>query len=43
VYEEGIQLPKIGLVKLKEHGYLPDRGVTVLFATLSEQAGLHLF
>jgi putative transposase len=37
--EEAIQLPKIGLVKLKEPGYLPDRGVKVLFATISEQAG----
>jgi putative transposase len=39
VEEDAIQLPKIGLVKLKEQDYLPIRGVKVLFATVSEQAG----
>lgn len=39
VYEDAIQLPKIGKVKLKEDGYLPTWGGKVLFATISEQAG----
>jgi putative transposase len=34
-----VQLPVIGEVKLKEHGYLPTSGVKVLSATVSETAG----
>ena len=37
--ETRIQLPVIGEVKLKEHGYLPTKGVKVLSATVSEVAG----
>src|SRR6266581_6100133 len=39
VFEDRIQLPKIGRVKLKECGYIPTWGVKVLSATLSEKAG----
>src|SRR2546427_3283016 len=39
VFEDRIQLPKIGIVKLKEHGYIPTWGVKVLSATVSEKAG----
>jgi len=34
-----IQLPVIGEVKLKEHGYFPIEGVKILSATISEAAG----
>jgi putative transposase len=34
-----IQLPRLGRLRLKEHGYLPTSGVKVLSATVSEQAG----
>jgi putative transposase len=39
VCEHAIQLPKIGMVKLKESGYIPTWGVKVLSATISEKAG----
>lgn len=39
VHENGIRLPKIGLVRLKESGYIPTWGVKVLSATVSEKAG----
>lgn len=39
VEEAGIQLPRIGRVRLKERGYLPTQEVKVLSATVSEQAG----
>src|SRR3989442_4547372 len=39
VFEDSIQLPKIGKVKLKECGYIPTWGVKVLSATVSEKAG----
>lgn len=39
VLEDAVQLPKIGRVRLKEHGYIPTWGVKVLSATVSEQAG----
>ncbi len=39
VFEDRIQLPKIGVVKLKEHGYIPTWGVKVLSATIREKAG----
>jgi putative transposase len=34
-----IVLPRLGWLRLKEHGYLPTDGVKVLSATVSEQAG----
>jgi putative transposase len=42
VFSEAIQLPRLGRLRLKEHGYLPMSGTTgvkVLSATVSEQAG----
>lgn len=39
VYEDAIQLPRLGRLRLKEHGYLPVSGVHILSATVSEQAG----
>jgi putative transposase len=39
VFEDAVQLPKIGKVKLKEKGYIPTWGVKVLTATISESAG----
>ena len=39
VFEDALQLPKIGRVKLKESGYIPTWGVKVLSATVSEKAG----
>lgn len=38
VFEDAVQLPKIGGVRLKEHGYIPTWGVKVLSATVSEEA-----
>ena len=34
-----IQLPRLGMLKLKESGYLPVTGVHILNATVSEKAG----
>lgn len=34
-----IQLPSLGEIRLKEHGYLPVEGVKVISATVSESAG----
>lgn len=34
-----VQLPRLGNVKLKEHGYLPTDGAKILKATVSERAG----
>jgi putative transposase len=39
VFDGAVQLPKIGMVKLKEQGYIPTWGVKVLSATISEKAG----
>jgi putative transposase len=39
VYEDALQLPKIGKISLKEQGYIPTWGVKVLSATVSESAG----
>jgi putative transposase len=39
VYEKHIQLPRLGLLKLKEAGYLPTSDVHMLSATISEKAG----
>lgn len=37
--ESGVQLPSLGELRLKEHGYLPVDNVKVLSATISESAG----
>ena len=39
VFDKAIQLPRLGLLHLKERGYLPTGGVHLLSATLSEKAG----
>ncbi len=39
VFEGCVQLPKLGKMRLKEHGYIPTWGVKVLSATVSEKAG----
>src|SRR5258708_26733160 len=37
VFAKHIQLPRLGKLKLKERGYLPESGVKILSATLREQ------
>lgn len=39
VADDTIQLPRLGVLRLKECGYLPTSGVKVLRATVSEWAG----
>jgi putative transposase len=39
VSEKAIVLPRLGRLRLKEGGYLPTKGVQILSATVSEQAG----
>jgi putative transposase len=42
VFSDAIRLPRLGRLRLKEHGYLPTTGtpgVKILSATVSEQAG----
>jgi putative transposase len=39
VFEDSIQLPRLGRLRLKERGYLPTSGVKILSATVSERAG----
>jgi transposase len=39
VYEQAIELPRLGRLRLKEYGYLPTSGVQILSATVSEKAG----
>jgi putative transposase len=39
VFEKFIQLPRLGVLRLKERGYLPTSGVHVLSTTVSEKAG----
>jgi len=39
VFDGHIQLPRLGLLKLKERGYLPTEGLKILSATVSEKAG----
>lgn len=42
VFEKAIQLPRLGVLRLKEHGYLPvegTEGVRILSATVSQSAG----
>jgi putative transposase len=38
VFEQTIQLPRLGVLRLKEKGYLPTGGVHILSATVSEKA-----
>ena len=39
VTERAVQLPRLGCMRLKEQGYLPTKGLKILSATVSEQAG----
>ena len=39
VFEKAIQLPRLGVLRLKEYGYLPTSDVHILNATVSEKAG----
>ena len=39
VFEKSIQLPRLGVLRLKERGYLPISGAHILSATVSEKAG----
>jgi len=39
VYEQAIDLPRLGRLRLKECGYVPTSGVNVLSAAISEEAG----
>jgi len=39
VYENGVQLPRLGKLRLKEKSFIPTTDVKVLSATVSEQAG----
>jgi putative transposase len=39
VSEKAIVLPRVGRLRLKEREYLPTKGVQILSATVSEQAG----
>jgi putative transposase len=39
IFDNAIQLPRLGCLRLKEHGYLPVEVVHILNATVSERAG----
>ncbi len=39
VFDDRMQLPKLGTIRLKEHSYIPTSGVKILSATVSERAG----
>ncbi|MFA5872726.1 MAG: RNA-guided endonuclease TnpB family protein [Anaerolineales bacterium] len=39
VFDDAIQLPRLGRLRLKECGYLPVEGVHILSVTVSERAG----
>ena len=39
VFEKAIQLPRLGVLRLKERGYLPTEDLHILNATVSERAG----
>jgi putative transposase len=39
IFPAAIQVPRLGRLHLKEHGYVPVAGVKMLSATISEQAG----
>ncbi|MBN1886698.1 MAG: transposase [Thermoflexales bacterium] len=39
IFEDAVQLPRLGRLRLHEKGYLPTLGVKILSATVSEHAG----
>ena len=39
MFEDSIQLPRLGKLRLKEKGYIPISNVHILSATISEKAG----
>ncbi len=39
IFEDAVQLPRLGRLRLNERGYLPTQGVHILSATVSEHAG----
>ena len=39
IHDRHIQLPRLGVLRLKERGYLPVTGVHILSATVSAKAG----
>jgi IS605 OrfB family transposase len=39
VFDDAIQLPRLGVLRLKERGYLPTEEAKILSATVSERAG----
>ena len=39
VFDDRIQLPRLGTIRLKERSYIPTSGARVLSATISERAG----
>jgi IS605 OrfB family transposase len=39
IYEDTVDLPRLGNLRLKERGYLPTSGVHILSATVCEEAG----
>lgn len=39
VKENSVRLPRLGWLRLKEHGYIPTEGLHILSATVSERAG----
>jgi putative transposase len=39
IFDHAIQLPRLGRLRLKEHGYLPGEAVHILSASVSERAG----
>lgn len=39
VFEKAIQLPRLGILRLKESGYLPTNKIKILRAVISERAG----
>ena len=39
IFEKAIQLPRLGVLRLKECGYLPTTGVHILSATVRERGG----
>ncbi len=39
IFEKALQLPRFGLLRLKENGYLPTGDTKILYTTVSEKAG----
>jgi len=39
IYQKAVKLPRLGILRLKERGYLPVSGCHILSATVSEKAG----